>query len=181
MVIKNIKYVKTNDGHIYKLTSNPNVFIKVSPYEPSEDRRIYSTELFNMINGNNATRLTKRQALEEINTLWRNHTSKWVYCGRQYKNKNEHFSFSEAKKYKFTFKFINYKGEECTSTRVWFICVHNGRLYWVQNSQYYPQLCLYEFKDVNTEPSYNDFVKWTNIKNIKNLYEKDYNGKWICI
>lgn len=34
------KFIKTNDGHIFKITSNKDVYLKVSPYSINEDRRV---------------------------------------------------------------------------------------------------------------------------------------------
>lgn len=178
---KNMKFIKTNEGHIFKITSDPNIFIKVSPYSSNEDRRLSAENLLKMISEKKATFLNKAKALEEINSLWRNTESKWIYCGKQYKTKNEYFSFSQAKKYTFNHTYKNSRGEECNYTSTYYICVYHGKLYWVQNCQYYPQLYLYKFKNIDIEPSYDDFAQWTNIKNIKNLYEKNYEGKWVCV
>ena len=178
---KNTQFIKTNKGHIYRVTSNPNIFIKVSPYKQNEDRRVSINVLSNMITNNNATFLNKNKAFEEINSLWRNVESKWFYCGKQYKTKNEHFRFSQARKYTFNHTYINTRGEECHYTSTYYVCVYHGKLYWVQNSHYYPQLELYKFRSIDVEPSYNDFAQWTNVKNIKNLYEKNYEGKWVCV
>ena len=54
----------------------------------------------------------------------------------------------------------------------------HGKLCWVQHSQYYPQMEIYKFTNLETEPSYTDFIQWTNVKNLKNIYWKNYEGKW---
>ena len=54
----------------------------------------------------------------------------------------------------------------------------HGKLCWVQYSHYYPRIELYKFTNLDTEPSYTDFIQWTSIKNIKNVYWKNFEGKW---
>ena len=45
----------------------------------------------------------------------------------------------------------------------------------------YPQMEIYKFTNLETEPSYTDFMQWTNVKNLKNIYWKNYEGKWVVI
>lgn len=175
------KFIKTNDGHIFKITSNKDVYLKVSPYSINEDRRVDYKVLLEKINNNEASFLNKNKALEEINALWRDYEKEWVYCGNRYKIKKAHFSFSQAKEYHFTHTYTYRNGEYRTYTSIYFLCMFHGKLCWVQHSHYYPQMEIYKFTDLETEPSYDDFIQWTNIKNLKNIYWKNYEGKWVVI
>ena len=172
------KFIKTNDGHIYKRTSNEEVYLKVSPYEIGEDRRINSNVLFQMIKDGNASIINKKKAFEEINALWRDYEKEWVYNGNVYKIKKEHFCFSQAKEHKFPHTYIGHDNERHTYVSRYFLCMFHGKLCWVQHTQYYPRIELYKFTNLDTEPSYTDFIQWTSIKNIKNVYWKNFEGKW---
>ena len=68
---KGSKFIKTIEGDIYKVTSNKDIFLKVSPYSINEDRRINAEILLEKINNNEAFYMNKNKALEEINALWR--------------------------------------------------------------------------------------------------------------
>ena len=177
----NKKYIKTNDGHIFKMTSNSDIFLKVSPYSMNEDRRIIYVELLKKINNNEASFINKNKALEDINSLWRDYEKEWVYNGNCYKIKKEHFCFNKAKEHRFLHRYTNVHGEESTFHSIYFLCMFHGKLCWVQHSHYYPQMQIYKFIDLETEPSYDDFIQWTNIKNLKNIYWKNYEGKWVVI
>lgn len=174
------KFIKTNDGHIYKRTSNAEVYLKVSPYEIGEDRRINSNVLFQMIKDGNASIINKNKALEEINTLWGEYGREWVFNGKQYKiKKNESYKIGSAKKHIFQRSYVNRNGERIYYPITYYLGVFHGKLCWFEYSQYYPQMEVYEFENLDNEP-YN-FMQWTNIKNIKHLYEKNYEGKWVVI
>ena len=51
---KGSKFIKTIEGDIYKVTSNKDIFLKVSPYSINEDRRINAEILLEKINNNEA-------------------------------------------------------------------------------------------------------------------------------
>ena len=175
------KYIKTNEGHIYKMTSNNDIFIKVSPYKRCEDRRIETNTLMEMINDNKASPLKVNKALAEINQLWRNYQEKWVYCGYVYKTTLEPFSFKKAKEHKFVHHYVDWLGREQTYTNTYYVCMHHGRICWVRHTQYSPRLHLYKFTNIDTEPDCCDIVQWTSINNLKNIYMKNYDGTWIYV
>ena len=174
-------FIKTNNGEIYKITSNNDIFLKVSPYSINEDRRKNRNELINMIDKNEAHFINKKKAFEEINALWRDYEKEWVYNGNVYKIKKEYFRFGQAKEYKFPKTYTDRNGEQRTYVSTYFLCMFHGKLCWVQHSQYYPQMEIYKFTNLETEPSYTDFIQWTNVKNLKNIYWKNYEGKWVVI
>ena len=178
---KNKKFIKTNDGHIFKMTSNSDVFLKVSPYSVNEDRRVNYNELLNKINNNEASFISNNKALEEINSLWRNYEKEWMYNGNRYKIKRDYFRFGQAKEHTFSHTYTDRNGEQHTYHSRYYLCMFHGKLCWIQHTQYYPQMELYKFTNIDTEPSYTDFLQWTNIKNIKNIYWKNYEGKWVII
>ena len=66
-----MKYIKTVKGDIYKRTSNKNVYLKMSPWDINEDRRLQYDELKNMIDNGEASVITQAKAREELNVIWR--------------------------------------------------------------------------------------------------------------
>ena len=122
--------------------------------------------------------MNKNKALEEINALWRDYEKEWVHCGSVYKIKKEYFCFNKAKEHRFLHTYTNLHGEQSTFYSRYFLCMFHGKLCWVQHSHYYPQMQIYKFTNLETEPSYTDFMQWTNVKNLKNIYWKNYEGKW---
>ena len=178
---KGSKFIKTIEGDIYKVTSNKDIFLKVSPYSINEDRRINAEILLEKINNNEAFYMNKNKALEEINALWRDYEKEWVHCGIVYKIKKEHFSFGKAQEHIFCHRYTDRNGEQRTYQSRYFLCMFHGKLCWVQHTQYYPRIELYKFTNLDTEPSYTDFIQWTNVKNLKNIYWKNYEGKWEVI
>ena len=122
--------------------------------------------------------IVSAKALEEINALWRDYEKEWVHCGIVYKIKKEHFCFGKAKEHRFLHRYTNAHGEQSTFQTRYFLCMFHGKLCWVQHSHYYPRMELYKFTNLDTEPSYTDFIQWTSINNIKNVYWKNFEGKW---
>lgn len=164
-----MQYIKTTSGDIYKQTLNPDVYIKVSPWDPEEDRRLPSKTINEMVNNNQASKLNMNKALEELNTIWREAKRHWIHNGRYYKSEG---TICNAKGKEKTYSWKNSYHKD------WKLCMFQGHIYWYRNTQYNPRVELVLFEGVDVEPTYCKHSRWTNIKNLKPIYKKNNFGNW---
>lgn len=172
-----MKYIKTNAGDIYKLTKDPTVYLKVSPYIQGEDRRISSDVLTEMINNGTAVYISKANAREEVNTLWRNTTFEWVFKDNQYKSEGN-VQDVKLPVHEWTKTYKN-RNDELVEYKVsWHLCMCHGQIFWFQYTCYYPQVQIVKFEGLDKEPSYFNTLKWTNIKNLRPIYKLSVDNNW---
>lgn len=173
-------YYKTIFGDIYKKTNNPEIYIKVSPWDNDEDRRLSFSTIVEMVNNGQASKLNKNKAREELNTIWREAKRHWVYNGNYYKSEGTVCNTGgKQPTYTWKHKYTNqYTGKEFECEYTWKLCMFQGHIYWYQITQYYPQVQLETFNGIDVDPFYSDYVRWTNIKNLKPIFKKNYSGKW---
>ena len=60
------------NNSIYKETNDGNVFLKVTPWEKGEDRRMTTFYLNRLIKNGNAVPMSFRDARNEMNERWNN-------------------------------------------------------------------------------------------------------------
>ena len=159
---------------VYKFLSERGYLLKMSPWEPGEDRRVFNFDLseYKKIN------TSKAQAI--INNQWDRDKRIWEYDGTMYfvydsLDTDYQFTYKEIRgkttrhEFHTTWKDFESKIYKCIS--IFYLCMHQGKVYWMTVDQYYPQARLYKFTDINTKPDSKDFVKWTKVTHCKKIYK----------
>ena len=169
------KYIKVLlNNAIYKETKDKNIFLKVTPWEKGEDRRTTWHYLQRLINQGIAVIMPYAKAREELNTVWNNHSTEWTHDGKEYCIKaNDKFVFDKNVCHKYIHKWTDRYGDEYSYTQEYFLCYYQGQIYWVQCTQYYPQIYLYHATANNIEDEKFESGQWTNVKNIRPIYVKN--------
>lgn len=183
-------YYKTADNKIYKYNSENDYFLLCTPWKTGEDRRKKRTEL------NNPVKINKHVAVHEINEIWRNTKFSWVHAGKKYETRgtiyddktldthtwefngkshtyntvsyNNLFKLCQPHIFKHTYK--NKNNVEQSYEYTYYLVCYQGKLVWVQNTQYIPQVCYYKFEAIDKEPRYTSYTGWTNINCIKPVF-----------
>lgn len=175
-------YVKLQNGHIYKLVSNGEHYLRMTPLDKIEDRRVNCGYIEALITTGEAKKIKPQSACEEINKLWDDFEAKWTYNSKQYKTLKKPFKLNEAKKYEFKHKGTAYDGEKYEFKFTYYLCYYHGQLCWLGcPMHYFPRVTIYKFESFDKEPSFGDSIKWVDIKHVRNVYEKNYDGKWKCL
>lgn len=177
---KNVKYVISEYGEIYKIIAGKDYILKLTPWKLSEDRRLFIEnnklpEGFSKINFEKAKKI--------INLQWDADEREWQFdntiykvynsLDTEYKHTHDCHNNRQLHHYDFEHEFKTgpLKGETYTST--YYLCMFQGKVYWVYRGQYFPRLALYKFKDIQTEPG--EFVQWTSAKHCKLIYNTETN------
>jgi hypothetical protein len=173
------RYIKVLlNNSIYKETKNSNIFLKVTPWDKKEDRRLTYRYLKRLIDQGMAINMSYAKAREELNTVWNNHSCEWIHDGKEYRIKaNDKFTFDKKASHIYSHKWTDRNGDEHTYTQDYFLCFYQGQVYWTHCTQYHPQLYLYRATTNYIEDETFDGGQWTNIKNIRPIYVKDMK-KW---
>lgn len=161
-------YIK--DNIVYKEITSHEIpyLLKMSPWQIGEDRRVFN---FNI---KDYKSIKENKAKELINKQWDEDEREWDFSGEHYIVYN-----SLQSDFKTTYNnprnikehsFANTIGRMEFSVR-YYICMFQGRLYWAELGGYYPQIKLYNFKDIDTYPRFNDFAQWTKASHCKKVYK----------
>lgn len=166
-------YIK--DDIIYKeiTSSDPTHLLKLSPWDMNEDRRIFDYNI------KDYKTIDKSKAYCWINRQWDEDNREWEFNGFKYRVYN---SFKTCFRYTFENRYSDMIQHEFTTTYKWyntnyaykekyFLCMYQGKIYWVEIGQYCPQVRLYKFIDINTGPKLNDFVRWAKSNHCKKIYK----------
>ena len=172
------KYIKVLlNNSIYKETKNENIFLKVTPWDKGEDRRLTYHYLKRLIDRGLAVIMPYSKARQELNIVWKNHSSEWIHDNKEYCVKaNDEFNYDKDACHVRVYKWTDRNGVEHSYTVDYFLCYFQGQIYWTHCTQYYPQIYLYHAR-TNIEDENFESGQWTNIKNIRPIYIKE-NGEW---
>lgn len=159
------------NNEVYKWSENQGYFLQMTGWEIGADRRKLTCEF----DESKLEKMKKNKALALINAKWNSGTRTWCHGNSFYSNEhNADAMWSKIPYHDFKHTYKNRLGEEVSYFNRYKIVWHQGKLYWCDNyANYYPQVQLYEFVDVNKEPR--KYIKWTNLKNcraITNEYTK---------
>lgn len=168
-------YIK--DNIIYKeITSQETPYLlKMSPWQIGEDRRVFN---FNI---KDYKSIKENKAKELINKQWDEDEREWNFNGEHYIvynsiNTKYKYTYSDIHKDKKSHEFIvnstNINFRHHSFSAIYYLCMFQGRLYWAELlGGYYPQIKLYNFKDIDTYPRFNDFAQWTKSNHCKKVYK----------
>ena len=165
-------FVVDKHNNVWKYVKAKDHFIKVTPWEPGEDRRVNRFEIEKLINKNELTQMKNKSAVNEIiNNRWREVDYSWEYKGRTYYVDPFHSTKDCMKApqhaFRHTYKDASEKEPEYFSKyRLGF---HNGHIVWFNPYHYFPQLCIWPFEDINKEPK--GYNSWGNANSVRPIYE----------
>ena len=78
-------FVVDKHNNVWKYVKAKDHFIKVTPWEPGEDRRVNRFEIEKLIIKNELTQMKNKPAVHEIiNSRWDNIYYEWEYMGVKY-------------------------------------------------------------------------------------------------
>lgn len=171
---KNTKYIISGNNEVYKVIPDEDYVLKVSPWNIGEDRRLSKYEI-----GDDFKSVNFNKAREIINDQWDRDEREWDFDGHTYKVYNSKekdykttFEYpSDIQPYEFEYSYTDTEGNSRMYMHRYYLCMFQGKIYWLQLSQYNPQVQLYNFIDIYTEPSYRGFAQWTNVKHCKKIYK----------
>lgn len=161
------------NNNIYKYFEDKKYYLLMTGWDKLErkDRRYKEDEL----DASKLLKINKNVAHQKINEYWDNVINIWEFNGEMYSNEE---TYDNAKYYEFKHEYKTQFGE-CSYCNRYKLVWHQGKLYWAIHFHYYPRVQLYKFKNLNTEPSHKDFVKWASAKycrGIVNLHNKIKHG-----
>lgn len=188
------QYYKTEDGNIYKYNSNKKYFLLCTPWKNGEDRRKNIDELNNPVSYNKHKAVFEiNEAWRKTNFKWHYNGKTYETRGMVFDDviihtKTVNYSWSK-KPYEMSWKEYTKLFKIC-KPHVWhhvrdwkdknnmmhhheyddtyYLVMYQGKLIWVQVSQYIPQIYFYEFEGIDVEPK--KWGGWTNIKCIRPIY-----------
>lgn len=197
MKTENLKFVvceKTKEL-FRRSRSNPEIFLKISPWTSGEDRRRSLLEIQELIQGG-ARAISKQEAAQLNNQYWYNHSSEWIHSGERYKilsggEPGATFLTKLPQKREEIHRYTDTNGIERSYSYHYYLCSYHGKLYWaLPYAGYWPQVNIYEYVKQNS-PDINPFDpaqtcgtsgQWTNAKNLKIIYHYNQNSrKWEII
>lgn len=181
-MIKNFnkfRYVKDKHNNVWKYIPDKKHFLKVTPWENFEDRRVNCFEIEKRILKGELEQYTgKPKIYEIINKRWDDTESEWEYNGniffteRRGDNQNDCL---KAPIHKFYHTYKTQDGKEHTYSNDYRIGYHNGNIVWFCFYHYYPQTIIIPFVSIDKEPE-GMRTKWTKVCHIKPIYSVKNNG-----
>ena len=194
MKTKNLKFVvceKTKEL-FRRSRSNPEIFLKISPWTGGEDRRRNLLEIQELIQ--DGSRVISKQEADRLNNMyWYNYSSEWIHSGERYKTLSGDESGAtllteRPQKREEIHRYTDTSGVERSYSTYYYLCSYRGKLYWaIINGNYWPQVWMYEYLRRNEsevdplDPSKTCGTggQWTNAKNLKIIYQYNQNSrKW---
>jgi hypothetical protein len=192
MKTENLKFVvceKTKEL-FRRSRSNPEVFLKISPWTSGEDRRRSLLEIQELIRCG-AKAVSKQEAAQLNNQYWYDHSSEWVHSGEKYKTLSGDESGATLltklpQKREEIHRYTDAEGFERSWTLNHYLCSYHGKLYWaIPYAGYWPRVNIYEYMKQDS-PDINPFDpaqtcgysgQWTDAKNLKVIYHFNPNTK----
>lgn len=175
---RNSKYILTSNNNIYKWVENKGYYLKMTPWEDGEDRRVSPNEI------GEYTRISFSSAMAKLNLLWNGGVFTWRFNGDNYKVypnikpslDGESFnSLHKAPTHDFPHEWTDRNGERRISHDYYRICFYQGKIYWAKISQYYPQIYLLKFEGIDVPPAWSKHVRWANFKHCRPIFKEVYN------
>ena len=175
-------YVVDKHNNVWKYIVSKQHFIKVTPWEYAEDRRINVFEIEKQIlSGNLVQMKAKPRVYEIINKRWDDYEYSWEYEGTLYYASINHVDNKayDAPIHKFEQSYKDKNGKKHTYYNEYRIGFYNGKLVWWTCYHYYPRAYVWTFESIDKEPKdkYDETSghwtitgQWTNIKHIKPVY-----------
>ena len=168
------KYIQNENGDIFKVM--PSHYLKLSPWEDGEDRRVYESEIgnYNVIQYKNACMIINRQFNDKV--------EKWEHNGKKYianslsNNRNiaEHsYMLSTLPNHKIFIKEVNKVLNMSPNSTVSIqsedgmselkMVKHKGKIYYIMIiNEYLPRVKAYNL--------FGEFCQWCNIGNCKPIF-----------
>ena len=192
MKTENLKFVvceKTKEL-FRRSRSNPEIFLKISPWTSGEDRRRSLLEIQELMLG--GARAIPKQEADRLNNLyWYNYSSEWIHSGERYKTLSGDESGATLlmklpQKREEILKYTDTEGIKRYWSQSHYLCSYRGKLYWaVVNGNYWPRVWIYEYLRPNEsevdplDPSKTCGAngQWTNAKNLKVVYHYNQNSR----
>lgn len=170
-------YVADKHDNVWKYCIKSKHFLKVTPWEDGEDRRVNVYEVEKWVESGKVTQYTaKPKIFEIINRRWDNVSCSWEFGGDVYTSpeREKSIDWEQIPWHEFTEEFKS--GHKYTSR---YKLVHyQGHLYWSTPYVYYPKLVLYEFNCIGCPPKNKDMRRWSHIKHCRPVFSK-YENKYI--
>lgn len=160
------QYVIDKHNNVWKYVKGKDHFIKVTPWESNEDRRVNRFEIEKLINEGKLTQMkAKPKLFEIINKRWQDDQRSWEFNGQIFQTN------------------IYHKDDDCMKAPLhvftepyedkYRIAYHNGKLVWFTCYHYYPQALIFDFVSVDQRPT--DQVMWTKVTHLKPVYNATKN------
>jgi len=166
-------FVVDKHNNVWKYVKAKDHFIKVTPWEPGEDRRVNRFEIEKLIQKNELTQMKNKAAVHEIiNKRWADVYYEWEYMGVKFtvEDRKHSQSIFKAPIHQFEHKYKDATGKEHVYyDKGWRIGFHNGQIVWVNPYHYSPQVVVAPFESADKAPDYN-YNNWTNEKHIRPIY-----------
>jgi len=172
---KSYPFVVDKHNNVWKYIKDKEHFIKVTPWKVGEDRRVNKFVIEKLIIKNVLTQMKDKSKVHEIiNNRWREINYSWIhddkiYYVEEFNSKNDCL---KAPVHKFKHIYKDRYGKKHEYFEEYRIGFYNGNIVWFNPYHYFPQLCVWEFKDINKEPvGYNH---WTSAKIVRPIYNDKY-------
>lgn len=169
-------YVCDKHDNVWKYSLSLKHFLKVTPWEKDEDRRVNAFEVEKWIEYGKVTQYTaKPKIFKIINRRWDNVTWSWEFDGDTYTSpeKENCIPWEQIPWHEFLEENNDYKWKSKYK-----LVHYQGHLYWSTPHTYFPRLVLYEFKCEGCPPKNKDMKRWSHIKHCMPVWsEKEQ--KWI--
>ena len=165
-------FVVDKHNNVWKYVKAKDHFIKVTPWEPGEDRRVNRFEIEKLIIKNELTQMKNKPAVHEIiNSRWDNIYYEWEYMGVKYtvEDCKHSLPIGRAPIHSFERKYKDASGKEHTwIEKGWRIGFNNGKIVWVNYYHYSPRIIMSPFESIDKEP--HDNFSWTTDKHVRPIY-----------
>ena len=172
---KRTKFIITPNNHIYKWVESKGYYLKLTPWEDGEDRRVLENNI------GEHDRISYNSAMESLNTIWNNTTRSWRFEGENYKVLSNHNpslgannlnSLHHAPDHDFPVEWIDRNCEVKISHDVYKLCFYQGKIFWAKISQYYPRIILIKFEGINIPPKWSNHTRWANFKHCRPIFKE---------
>lgn len=164
-------FVVDKHNRVWKYVKAKGHFIKVTPWNNGEDRRVNRFQIEKLIKENKLTQMKDKPAVHEIiNKVWDNCYRSWEYMGVEYRvDDREHAAhYEKAPIHKFEHFYTASNGEKCSWYENWRLGFNNGKIVWVNAYHYYPRVIIAPFESIDKEPKGN--FSWTTYFHVRPIY-----------
>lgn len=172
----NVKYIQTNDNEVYKIT--PDHFLKISPWNHGDDRRIYEIE------DDNYRMLSFENACLIVNKQFANTNERWEHNGKRFvagaisesKSVDEHTAMLSLLPSHKVIKKSHSLLKELSDNQSLTISSEDGlselKMVKYKGKVYYILIVNSDLPRVRTYNMFGEFCQWANIKHCKPIFNE---------
>lgn len=170
-------FVVDKHNNVWKYIETKDHFLKVTPWETDEDRRVNRFEIENLISHNKLVQMKNRAKVHEIiNNKWKDFEFSWNYNGDTYvASPNSTYNDAmKAPEHSFTHTYKDQHGIKHSYDSKYRLGFYKGNLIWFNPYHYFPQVCIWNFEKIDKEPK--GYNSWTKISHIRPIWSYHTTG-----